>query len=266
MLKASQQLLSDVHYTCPQSLNADFLLRPPSSLGKSGAFGTERQVSGNQGASGTDSKLIKFNRTRLVGRSSCYVCASMPMASAPRQNLRGKPGQSGWASARYCSFAMNELLYGHVVRLFSLIRMRATTFFALVAWLKRNTNIGKVESNPKFYLYFFQHPRRDRRHAAERAPSRRTCWSPATSMTVLYIYIYIYCPGGKVQPTTGSVFVSALTRGLVIPNGWLQLPADVGYNSSQRAACALPGRPVSSPGKREGRPAPYDLQELWNPA
>ncbi|KAK3369213.1 hypothetical protein B0T24DRAFT_356814 [Lasiosphaeria ovina] len=84
------------------SLNADFWLRPTSSLGKSGAFGTERQVSGNQGASGTDSKVIKFNRTRPVGRSSCYVCASMPMASAPRQNLRGKPEQSSWASARYC--------------------------------------------------------------------------------------------------------------------------------------------------------------------
>jgi hypothetical protein len=35
-----------------------------------------------------------------------------------------------------CQLTTNELLRGHVGRLFSLIHMKAATFFALVAWLK----------------------------------------------------------------------------------------------------------------------------------
>jgi hypothetical protein len=35
----------------------------------------------------------------------------------------------------------NELLHSHVGRLFSLIHMKAATFFALVAWLKHNTEL-----------------------------------------------------------------------------------------------------------------------------
>ncbi|KAK3376759.1 hypothetical protein B0T24DRAFT_700659 [Lasiosphaeria ovina] len=144
--------------------------------------------------------LAKRSRYEVQRRKRMRLCILLLLALAvPRDpykpvNLNAFKGM----------LTTNELLFGHVGRLFSLIRMRVATFFALVAWLKHNTELRAsrhltLEEKVLIFLVMVSYtflPRRDRRN------------KKGGLMT------------NEGSANDGRMFASALTRGLVIPNGF----------------------------------------------